>query len=245
MLWIGPESRISGEGLVLFCSVVTVCSPLSSLNQMTVIPSGMDISVKISLTFIRVCLIENMQRAEYNFVNSINAKETRQKYELCIKDFMRFVRVNNHDSLLKIDVEKSIIDYIVDLRKKVSSATLHTRLASIYHFYTMNDVLLNKNKDFQVFHVDIYNARDNGLVTQEFINEKKIELGPLFAQTFLGSFDVGVGNVFDPLDIDKSIELGNELDSIPISQYTLKVCALDPGFGSSPSAICLSELLKD
>jgi hypothetical protein len=44
MLWIGPESRISGEGLVLFCSVVTVCSPLSSLNHMTVIPTGMDIS---------------------------------------------------------------------------------------------------------------------------------------------------------------------------------------------------------
>jgi site-specific recombinase XerD len=87
-----------------------------------------------------------MQRAEYNFVNSINAKETRQKYELCIKDFMRFLQVDNYDSLLKIDVEKSIINYIVDLRKKVSSSTLHTRLASIYHFYAMNDVLLNKNK---------------------------------------------------------------------------------------------------
>jgi hypothetical protein len=113
-------------------------------------------------------------------------------------------------------------------------------------FYELHEQFKdNKNPDFQVFHVDIYNARDNGLVTQEFIDEKKIELGPLFAQTYEGSFDVGVGNVFDPLDIDKSIALGNELESIPMSQYTLKVCACDPGFGSSPFGLVVCELLKD
>jgi integrase len=87
-----------------------------------------------------------MQRSQYNFINSINSKETRQKYESYIKDFMNFLKIKDYDSLLKINIEKSIIDYIVSLRKKVSSATLHTRLASVYHFYTMNDVLLNKTK---------------------------------------------------------------------------------------------------
>lgn len=32
------------------------------------------------------------------------------------------------------------------MRNRVSSATLHNRIASIYHFYDMNDVLLNKTK---------------------------------------------------------------------------------------------------
>lgn len=86
----------------------------------------------------------------YKFMNSINAQETRQKYEYCLTDFMKFlgmeINSHNHNQLLKIDVEKSIIDYVISLRKRVGSATLKTRLASIYHFYTMNDVLLNKQK---------------------------------------------------------------------------------------------------
>ena len=113
-------------------------------------------------------------------------------------------------------------------------------------FYELHEQFKdNSNKDFQVFHVDIYQARDNGLVTQQFIEEKKLELGPLFSQTYEGSFDIGVGNVFDPLEIDKAIELGESLKDIPISQYTLKVIGLDPGFGSSPTGLCLCELLKD
>jgi integrase len=87
-----------------------------------------------------------VQRSEYNFVNSINAKETLVKYDYCLRDFMKFVQVKDHDSLLKIEVEKSIIDYVIDLRQKVASATLHARLCSIYHFYAMNDVILNKTK---------------------------------------------------------------------------------------------------
>ena len=115
-------------------------------------------------------------------------------------------------------------------------------------FYELHEQFKdNKNPDFQVFHVTIYDARDNGLVTQEFINEKKIELGPLFATTYEGSFDVGVGNVFDPQSIDKAIELGNEysIDKIPVSLYTLKSVGLDPGFGSSSgTGIVVLEHIK-
>jgi hypothetical protein len=41
---IGPESKASGEGLELFCAVVIVCSPSSSLNHTTVMPTGIAIS---------------------------------------------------------------------------------------------------------------------------------------------------------------------------------------------------------
>lgn len=86
------------------------------------------------------------QTSYYNFINSLRAEETKTKYKAGLKDFMKFVEVQDFDSLLKIEVEKSIIDYVVFSRDKVSSSSVHNRLASIYHFYTMNDVLLNKTK---------------------------------------------------------------------------------------------------
>ena len=66
----------------------------------------------------------------------------------------------------------------------------------------------------------------------------------MFASTYLASFDIGTGNVFESSDIDKAIELGNELENIPISQRNLKVVGLDPAFGSdSAFGICMCELL--
>jgi len=60
---------------------------------------------------------------------------------------MEFVRVNDYALLLKIKVEDSIIDYILHLRKlKLSSSTIRTRISALYHFYAMNDIILNKTK---------------------------------------------------------------------------------------------------
>jgi site-specific recombinase XerD len=62
---------------------------------------------------------------------------------------MTFVNLDKQDysGLLKINIEQKIIDYILHLRElKLSSSTIKTRVASIYHFYAMNDVILNKTK---------------------------------------------------------------------------------------------------
>jgi site-specific recombinase XerD len=60
---------------------------------------------------------------------------------------MRFCQVTRHPELFKINAEEKIIDYIVHLRnQKLSSHTIHSRLTAIYHFYTINDMLLNKVK---------------------------------------------------------------------------------------------------
>jgi hypothetical protein len=103
----------------------------------------------------------------------------------------------------------------------------------------------NHNIDFKVFLITIYDALKAGLVTQEFIDKARIELGQLYPQTYEGSFVAGVGNVFTPEMIDRAIELGEKLKGIPISQYTLKICAIDPAFGSSATAILLMEHLKE
>jgi integrase len=86
-------------------------------------------------------------RTYFNFINSLKSGETKIKYDYCIKNFMTFVDQKDYSGLLKINVEERIIDYILQLRKlKLSSNTIRTRVASIYHFYAMNDVILNKTK---------------------------------------------------------------------------------------------------
>jgi hypothetical protein len=53
-----------------------------------------------------------------------------------------------------------------------------------------------------------------------------------------------VGNVFTPIQIDKAIELGESLKLIPISNYNLHSVGLDFGFGSSKTAIVMTEHLN-
>lgn len=81
-----------------------------------------------------------------NFINTIRSEESRKTYKNNLNLYMQFVGVTNHNLLLEINVEESIKRYIIFLKERVSSATLENRVASIYHFYTMNDVLLNKTK---------------------------------------------------------------------------------------------------
>jgi site-specific recombinase XerD len=86
-------------------------------------------------------------RTYSNFINSLKSDETKIKYDFCVKNFMTFVDQKDYSGLLKINVEERLIDYILQLRKqKLSSNTIRTRIASIYHFYAMNDVILNKTK---------------------------------------------------------------------------------------------------
>src|SRR6476619_3166473 len=56
-----------------------------------------------------------------------------------------------------------------------------------------------------------------------------------------------IGNVFNSLQIDRTIELGElySLDKIPINDYTLHSVGVDVGFGSSNTAIVLTEFLKE
>ena len=54
-----------------------------------------------------------------------------------------------------------------------------------------------------------------------------------------------IGNVFSPLQIDKAIELGEQYKGIPTNDYTLHSVGVDFGFGSSSTAVVLTEFLKE
>jgi hypothetical protein len=81
------------------------------------------------------------------------------------------------------------------------------------------------------------------IYTQKEIDEVKDD------RTFPGEFCLQyeglIGNIFSPLKIDRAVALGEQYKNIPVNQYTLHGCGVDPGFGSSKSAIVLTEHLKE
>ena len=83
------------------------------------------------------------------------------------------------------------------------------------------------------------------IYTKEEID--KARLSPGFGREYELQYLGKIGNVFNSSQIDKAIELGEEysLDKIPINDYTLHSVGVDVGFGSSSTAIVLTEFLKE
>jgi hypothetical protein len=54
-----------------------------------------------------------------------------------------------------------------------------------------------------------------------------------------------VGNVFNELQILKSIELGDKFKHLPINNLTINSIGVDIGFGSSSTAVVATEFLKE
>jgi len=76
---------------------------------------------------------------------------------------------------------------------------------------------------------------------------EKAKLSPGFDREYGLQYLGKIGNVFSSLQIDKAIELGEQysLDKIPVNDYTLHSVGVDVGFGSSNTAIVLTEFLKE
>jgi integrase len=87
------------------------------------------------------------KEAYYNFINSIKSEVTKKVYEGHLRTFMKYCSVSSYSDLLKIDAQKQIINYTMSMREKgLAYNSISVRLNAIFHFYLMNDVVLNKKK---------------------------------------------------------------------------------------------------
>ena len=82
----------------------------------------------------------------------------------------------------------------------------------------------------------------NRIYTKEEID--KARQSPSFEREYNLKYLGKIGNVFSPLQIDR-VELGDELNHLPVNQYVQHYCGEDPGFGSSSTAIVLTEFVKE
>ena len=68
---------------------------------------------------------------------------------------------------------------------------------------------------------------------------------PEFPREYEGKYLGKIGNVIPPILIDRSIQLADTLKDIVISNYNLHSVGVDFGFGSSRTAIVMTEHLKE
>ena len=86
-----------------------------------------------------------------NFISSLDSEVTKNGYRYSLRYFMRFLKIDNYNDLLKIEptkLEGIIRDFIVNMRqdRKLSPSTVSVRIAAIAHFFEMNDVDLRWKK---------------------------------------------------------------------------------------------------
>ena len=88
----------------------------------------------------------------------------------------------------------------------------------------------NHDPKFRVFLVIDEDAKKAGVISEDFLEQQKKELGPLYAQYYQGSFLIGVGNLFTEETINKCTALGKEysLDKMPINPNALHYGGIDP-----------------
>lgn len=88
--------------------------------------------------------MQKQELAYDNFINTIKSKHSKIVYRNNLRLYMKFLGIDDPELLLQLNAEESLKRYVIEMRDKVSSATLHNRIASIYHFYDMNDIVINK-----------------------------------------------------------------------------------------------------
>jgi hypothetical protein len=90
-----------------------------------------------------------------------------------------------------------------------------------------------------------YNYGLGKIYTREEI--AKAKLSPGFGREYGLQYLGKVGNVFNEIQIQKAIELGDKysLAKIPINNFTIHSIGIDIGFGSSNTAVVATEFLKE
>lgn len=84
------------------------------------------------------------------FLDSLTTEATRKTYTFNLNQYCRHINVDDCTRLLDTSpslAEAQIIEYIVDLKKNGRSfSRINSCVCAIMHFYTMNDVTLNRKK---------------------------------------------------------------------------------------------------
>jgi hypothetical protein len=93
---------------------------------------------------------------------------------------------------------------------------------------------------FKIFHVTAQDAVQQGLITQQFLNEEKSRLGALYPQYYEAEFIAISGNIFAQSAIDAAIS-EHEYNPDNFRHNSAKYMAIDQGYQSSKFAIMIAE----
>lgn len=119
-------------------------------------------------------------RCELIFEQSIKSEHTREGYSRGLKYFMEFIEVKSYDQLLEGDqksIQEKVEDYTISLKNRISPNSFGMRLAPIFLFYALNDIILNKIKIKKMFPAKVkvsgYNAYSRNDIETMLSNTNK------------------------------------------------------------------------
>ena len=82
----------------------------------------------------------------------------------------------------------------------------------------------------------------NRIYTREEI--EKAKMSPSFSREYCLKFAGRIGNLLSQKVIDSSISLGEQLKNQPMNPYAIHSLGINRGFGSSATALVLTELTE-
>lgn len=92
---------------------------------------------------------KNESRCEWIFEESIKSEETKKTYLRILKKFKKFVGVENTEDLLNADrkmIQEKVEDFVISMKGVINPNSFPTQLASIFLFYDLSDIVLNKTR---------------------------------------------------------------------------------------------------
>ena len=110
------------------------------------------------------------------FQESIKSEETKRVYNFYLKNYLEYLGPKFNSLLKEADpkkIERSIIDYIILLKKSKSYAAIHNYVAAVIAFYKINDIMLNTSKISRFMPDRRKSNKDRGYTHQEI--EKLLE----------------------------------------------------------------------
>lgn len=109
-----------------------------------------------------------------NFINAIKSPETREKYSYNFLKYTEYLHIerDNISDLLKNDVrtiQSDIIAYIMKMKneKGYSYSSMKVRLSSLFLFFDMNDIILNKKKINRYLGEHVKTIKDRAYTREE------------------------------------------------------------------------------
>jgi integrase len=129
-----------------------------------------------------ILITKNQNTIEYqNFIHAVKSPETKKKYSYLLfkyLDYLKSISVKNKDLLSLSDlliyddvksIEADLIKYIIFLKQKqnLSYSSINNRLAAIYLFFEMNDIVLNKKKINRYIGEHIKTIKDRAYTREE------------------------------------------------------------------------------
>jgi integrase-like protein len=111
-----------------------------------------------------------------NFIESIRSDATRETYDYCLKRYFEFLnnKVQPMNQNIRL-IESDIIKYVIYLKntRKIAYSTISLYLNAITHYYTMNDININRKKINKYLGENQRKVQDRAYTTEEI--EKLLE----------------------------------------------------------------------